>query len=178
MESSTTRYEEWGSIRQRPYKHRAIKTGEDTISKTLVKLYIQCLSERRIPTAWKNAKMMIIFKNGIKKDLKNYRPIVQIIYYPIFITFIDYDKAFDSVQIPAVLTALQDIRCVYRTPQGNLHQQLDDSPHTERKQQDRHQERSTTGRYHIVQAFHGSNRKHIPTTDLGNQRLEDGRRIS
>jgi len=33
------------------------------------------LSERRIHTAWKNAKMMIIFKKGNKKDLQNNRPI-------------------------------------------------------------------------------------------------------
>ena len=52
-----------------------LKAGEDTISNTLAKLYIKCLSERRIPTAWKKAKMMIIFKKGNKKDLKNYRPI-------------------------------------------------------------------------------------------------------
>ena len=52
-----------------------LKAGEDTISKTLAKLYTKCLSERRIPTAWKNTKIMIIFTNGNKKDLKNYRPI-------------------------------------------------------------------------------------------------------
>ena len=52
-----------------------LKPGEDTISKTLAKLYTKCLSERRLPAAWKNAKMMIIFKKGNKKDLKNYRPI-------------------------------------------------------------------------------------------------------
>ena len=51
-----------------------LKAGEDTISKTLAKLYTECLSER-IPTAWKNAKMMILFKKGNKKDHKNYRPI-------------------------------------------------------------------------------------------------------
>ena len=39
-----------------------LKAGEDTISKTFAKLYTKCLSERRILTAWKNAKMMIIFK--------------------------------------------------------------------------------------------------------------------
>ena len=52
-----------------------VKTGEDTISKTLAKLHTKCLSERRIPTAWKNAKMVIIFKKGNMKDNKNYRPI-------------------------------------------------------------------------------------------------------
>ena len=52
-----------------------LKAGEDTISKTLAKLYPKCFSERRIPTSWKNVKMVIIFKNGNKKDLKNYRPI-------------------------------------------------------------------------------------------------------
>ena len=49
------------------------KAGEDAISKTLAKLYTKCLSERRIPTSWKNAKMVIIFNKGNKKDLKNYR---------------------------------------------------------------------------------------------------------
>ena len=38
-------------------------------------MYTKCLSERRIPTAWKKAKVVIIFKKGNKKDLKNYRPI-------------------------------------------------------------------------------------------------------
>ena len=42
-----------------------------------------------------------------------------------------------------------------------------------RTQQDQHQERSTSRRYHIAQAVHGSTRKHIPTTDLGNHMLED-----
>ena len=38
-------------------------------------MYTKRLSERQIPTAWKNAKMMIIFNKGNKKDLKNYKPI-------------------------------------------------------------------------------------------------------
>ena len=49
--------------------------GEDTTSKTLAKLYTKCLSERRIPTALKNAKMVIIFTKRNKKDLKNYSTI-------------------------------------------------------------------------------------------------------
>ena len=52
-----------------------LKAGEDTISKTVAKLYTKCFSERQIPTAWNNAKMMVSFKKGNKKDLKNYRPI-------------------------------------------------------------------------------------------------------
>ena len=52
-----------------------LKAGEDTISKTLANLYTKCLSERRIHTAWKNAKMMTNFKKGNKKDLKNCIPI-------------------------------------------------------------------------------------------------------
>ena len=46
-----------------------MKAGEDAFSKTLVKLYTKCLSERRIPTGWKNSKMLIIFKKENKKDL-------------------------------------------------------------------------------------------------------------
>ena len=164
-----------------------LKAREDIISKTLAKLYTKCLSERRIPTAWMNAKMTIIFRKGNKKDLRNYRPlcllsniykvlskvltkrlektlnenqpreqagfrsgystIVHIHFVnqmkekcreyniPLYIAFVDYEKAFDSVQTQAVLTSSSrtgDRRCVHRTPEGNLHQQLDidDSPHT------------------------------------------------
>ena len=35
-------------------------------------LYTKNLSERRIPAAWKNVTMVIIFQNGNKKYLKNY----------------------------------------------------------------------------------------------------------
>ena len=52
-----------------------LKAEEDTISKTLTKLYTKLFSERQIPTAWKNAKMVIIFKKGNMKYLNNYRPI-------------------------------------------------------------------------------------------------------
>ena len=48
---------------------------------------------------------------------------------------------------------------------------------TQRKQHDQHQERCTTGRYHIAQAIHRTTRMHIPMTDLGSQRLEDARWI-
>ena len=137
-----------------------LKAGEDTIAKALAKLYTKCISERRIPTTWKNAKMVIIFKKGNQKDIKNYRPICLLsnIYKlftkiltarlerilddnqpreqagfrggysttdhihvinqlkekcrefnkPLCIAFIDYEKAFDSVQTQAILSSLQD----------------------------------------------------------------------
>ena len=138
---------------QRPYKHRDIETSR--------RYYLaKCLSERRIPTAWKNDKMMmIIFKKGNKKYHKNYRPIclapniykvitkivtkrlektfdenqpreqdrfrsgysmtdhIHVVNQlkekcseyniPLCIAFVDCEKAFDSVQIQAVLTSPQ-----------------------------------------------------------------------
>ena len=41
----------------------------------VAKLYTKCLSASRVRTAWKNAKMVIIFKMGNTKDLKNYIPV-------------------------------------------------------------------------------------------------------
>ena len=192
---------------------------------TLAKLYTKCLFEKRIPTAWKTAKMVII--EGNKNDLKNFRPICilsniykvltkvlmkrlektldekqpreltgfrsrySMIDYihaanqlkekckeyniPPCIAFVDYEKAFDSVQTQAVLTSLQEQRIV--DVYIDLLKEIC-SPLTQRKQQDKHQERSMTGRYHIAQAIYGSTRKQIPTTNLGNQKLEDRRRIS
>ena len=52
-----------------------LKAAEDSISKTLAKLYTKSLSERRIPTTWKYAKTVELFKNENKKDYKNYGPI-------------------------------------------------------------------------------------------------------
>ena len=46
---------------------------------------------------------------------------------PLYITLVDYTKAYRI--------------CVHQTPHGYLHQQLDDSPPTQRKQQDQHQEK-------------------------------------
>ena len=57
-----------------------LKAGEDTIAKALAKLYTKCISERRIPTTWKNAKMVIIFKKG---NQKTSRTICQYAFYRI-----------------------------------------------------------------------------------------------
>ena len=57
-----------------------------------------------------------------------------------------------------LLTSLQQQGIEYEV---DLHQQFEDNPPTQRKQQDQHQERSTTGRYYIAQAVYGSTRKRI-----------------
>ena len=52
-----------------------LKAGYETIAKQLAKLYTKCITERCIPKTWKEANMMIFFKNGNRKDIMNYRPI-------------------------------------------------------------------------------------------------------
>ena len=52
-----------------------LKAGDETIAKQLAKLYTKCITERRIPKTWKEANMVIFFRKGNRKDIKNYRPI-------------------------------------------------------------------------------------------------------
>ena len=53
-----------------------LKAGDETIAaKQLATLYTKCITERRIPKTWKGANMVIFFKKGNRKDIKNYRPI-------------------------------------------------------------------------------------------------------
>ena len=47
--------------------------GDETIAKQPA--YTKCIAERRIPKTWKEANMVIFFKKGNRKDIKNYRPI-------------------------------------------------------------------------------------------------------
>ena len=49
-----------------------LKAGDETIAKQLAKLYTK---ERRIPKTRKEPNMVIFFKKGNIKDIKNYRPI-------------------------------------------------------------------------------------------------------
>ena len=137
-----------------------LKAGDETIAKQLAKLYTKCITERHIPKTWKEANMVIFFKKGNRKDIKNYRPIcllsnmyklfTKIITtrlekkldenqpreqagfrskysttdhihainqlkekcreynIPLCVAFVDYEKAFDSVQTQAILTSLQE----------------------------------------------------------------------
>ena len=52
-----------------------LKAGDETIAKQLVKLYTERITERCIPKSWKEANLVIFFKKGNIKDIKNYRPI-------------------------------------------------------------------------------------------------------
>ena len=55
--------------------NETLKAGNETIAKQLAKLYTKCITERLIPKTWKEANMVICFKKGNRKDIKNYRPI-------------------------------------------------------------------------------------------------------
>ena len=137
----------------------SLKAGEDTISKTLAKLYSKCLSERRIPTAWKNTTMVIIFKkwslqtcDGPRHRLTgndSEKNLAENILRPGLI--LSHSASHSSTtRKPSTQCKLKQYwpgfknrgrKRVRRTHERNLHQQLDDSPPTHRKQQDEHQER-------------------------------------
>ena len=87
---------------------------------------------------------------------------------PFCIAFFDYEKAFHSMQTQAVLTSLQErgIEDVYIELLKEIYT---NSPPSQRKQHNQHQQRSTTGRYHLAQVVHSNTRKNIPTAELGNQ---------
>ncbi|XP_072048653.1 uncharacterized protein [Amphiura filiformis] len=51
------------------------KIGGAEIITQLTRLYNQILTEKKIPAAWKEAKIILLHKKGDKEDIKNYRPI-------------------------------------------------------------------------------------------------------
>ena len=67
--------EKWERSGKDQVNIETLKAGDETIAKPLAKLYTTWITERRIPKEWQKANMVIFFKKGNRKDIKNYRPI-------------------------------------------------------------------------------------------------------
>ncbi|MEG7523830.1 MAG: hypothetical protein M3H12_12120, partial [Chromatiales bacterium] len=74
---------------------------------------------------------------------------------PLCIAFVDYEKAFDSVQTQAVLTSLQEqgIEDVYVELLKDIYTNSSMTVHLHKEGNKINQERISTGRYHIAQTF-------------------------
>ena len=138
-----------------------IKIGGEEALKQITKIFNAILEQRKIPNEWKEAKMIILHKNGDRRVIKNYRPISLLSHmYKLFtrvlqkrmesildanqpreqagfrkgysttdhlqsinqiiekcneynlnlcIAYIDYEKAFDSVEHEVIFQALRNI---------------------------------------------------------------------
>ena len=59
-----------------------------------------------------------------------------------------------------------DRRCEWRALDRYIHQQLDDSPTTQRNQQDEHQEKRMAGKNRISEGGYGNTRNYVPIRGL------------
>lgn len=139
-----------------------IKMGGETLEEAVIILLNKCLHQGKIPKAWHNAEVILLFKKGDIANMENYRPIsllshlyklltkiitnrltrkfdfyqpveqagfrkgfgttdhLQTIHnlieksaeynIPLHMAFIDYHKAFDSIETWAFLTAMDTAR--------------------------------------------------------------------
>ena len=135
-----------------------IKNAGEPLAKELVKMFNRCIEKRKAPQIWKESKMVLLFKKGNSKDLKNYRPISLLLHIykiftkiitkrmekkmeealtrkqagfrssfstmdhihtinqirekcnrynlPLCLTFVDFEKAFDSIETESILQSL------------------------------------------------------------------------
>ena len=170
------------------------EAGKDQVNietlkaKQLAKLYTKCITERRIAKTWKEANMVIFFKKGNRKDIKNYRPICLLSnMYKLFTKIITtrLEKRLDENQpreqpgfrskysttdhIHAVNQLNEKCReyniplCVHRNPEIHIYGQLSDSISVQREWQHQDQERSMTGRHHLTKAVHTNTGEHMRT---------------
>ena len=94
--------------------------------------------------------------NQLKEKCREYN-------IPLCVAFVDYEKAFDSVQTQAILTSLQEqgIEDVYIEILKDIYRQLSDSTSAQREWENQDQKRSKTGGHHLTQAVHGNIGEHI-----------------
>ena len=110
--------------------------------------------------------------NQLKEKCREYN-------IPLSVAFVDYEKAFDSVQTQAILTSLQEqgIEDVYIEILKAIYTDSSTTVHLH-KWENQDQQRSTTGGHHLTQAVHRNIGEHIQKVKLGKQGREDRRRIS
>ena len=93
--------------------------------------------------------------NQLKEKCREYN-------IPLCVAFVDYEKAFDSVQTQAILTSLQEqgIDDVYIEILKDIYGQLSDSTSAQRERENQDQERSKTGGHHLNQVVYGNIGEH------------------
>lgn len=139
-----------------------LKMGGKALIETIGVLLNKCLMEGKIPEAWRNAEVVLIYKKGDYTNIENYRPISLLSHLyklftriinnrltkkldsyqpteqagfrkgfntndhlqtiktviektteyniPLHLAFVDYQKAFDSIETWSFLTAMEDAR--------------------------------------------------------------------
>ncbi|VDL74696.1 unnamed protein product [Nippostrongylus brasiliensis] len=82
----------------------------DKLYCTLAKRFTVYISECKVPAVWKESSAVLLFKKEEKGDLENYQLRTLLLEYhePLVLTFVDYKKAFDSVEPAKVWEALEE----------------------------------------------------------------------
>ena len=75
VEAALRNMKNWKEAGKDQVNTETLKAEDETIAKQLAMLYTMCITERSIPKTWKEPNMVIFFKKGNRKDIKNYRPI-------------------------------------------------------------------------------------------------------
>nr|KAG5686528.1 hypothetical protein BaRGS_012209 [Batillaria attramentaria] len=110
----------------------AIKADTETAVNMLHSLFSKIWEKKEVPAQWKERILIMLPKKGDLRDCSNYRGIMLLSVpgkslewnSPLYINFIDYEKAFDSVDREALWRLLRHyavpgkiislIRCTYQ----------------------------------------------------------------